>query len=321
MSIIQTKTLDDLLKNYIKVSNDILGCAIVSSDGLIIASTFNSTLEDITIGALTALLHSLGEKIHKDFDTGFFKNATLHIPRQILVFTEIEENRILTTILKENSSIDSIIPYAEMASEKISKIIQGKKDVSFEFKKPKKIIEKPIKIEPKAHYNYKIVVTGDSGVGKTSLLVQFAKKRFIADYKPTLGVDIFKYSYLIEDNALDLMAWDVSGERIFQKFRNTYYPGAEAILILFDVTEPESFRNLNDWISEINRYAKKDAIFVLIANKIDLEKKRKVSNKHGAKLANKLGYLYYETSAKTGQNINELFINIGKLIIEKKKSN
>ena len=235
MSLIKTEPLTQVLKNYVKISDDILGCAIVDSDGLIIASTFSSDLEDLTIGALTALLHSLGEKIHKEFETGFFKNATLQIQTQILIFTEIEEQKILTTILKENSSIDAIIPYTKIAIEKIANVIRGKSEISFDFKKPEEVKEKILKEKPKLHYSYKIVVSGDSGVGKTSLLVQFAKKRFVADYKPTLGVDIFKYSYFVEDNRLDLVAWDVSGERIFQKFRKTYYPGAEAVFILYDV--------------------------------------------------------------------------------------
>ncbi len=319
MSIIGTEMLDKVLGEYVKISDDILGCAIVDSDGLIIASTFSDSLEDFTIGALTALLHSLGEKIHKDFDTGFFKNATLQIKTQILMFTEVEDQKILTTILKQNSSIDSVIPYAEMAVEKVAKVIKGKTDISLEYQKPKKIVETPISKQPKKRYTYKIVVSGDSGVGKTSLLVQFAKKRFIADYKPTLGVDIFKYSYPVEDDTLDLVAWDVSGEGLFQKFRKTYYPGAEAILILYDITNPESFRNVSEWVSEIKRFAKEDVVCVLVSNKIDLENQRRVSNKQGKKLAKELNYLFFETSAKTGQNIDELFLHIGKLIIEKKK--
>jgi len=318
LDLVDTNILDQVLKNYVEISNNILGCAIVDSDGLIIASEYSTNLEDLTIGALTALLHSLGEKIHKDFDTGFFKNATLQIQTQILMFTEIEERKILTTILKENSSIDEILPFSKMAIEKIAKVINGKTDVVIEFKKIEEKPKHPVNFKPVEKLIYKLVVTGDSGVGKTSLLVQFAKKRFVADYKPTLGVDIFKYSYMIEERAMDLMAWDVSGEKIFSKFRKSYYPGAEAIFILYDVTNPESFNDVDDWIKEIKPDAKKDVVYVLIGNKIDLKKERKISEKKGKKLANKFGFIYYETSAKTGKNIDSLFKYIGKIIIDKK---
>jgi len=320
LDLLNTQLLNQVLKNYVEISDNVLGCAIVDSDGLIIASTFSTALEDLTIGALTALLHSLGEKIHRDFDTGFFKNATLQVKTQILVFTEIEERKILTTILKENSSFDAIMPYVKLAVEKIGNIFKGKKTISLEFKEPKKVTEIIKESKPKKRFGYKIVVTGDSGVGKTSLLVRFAKKRFIADYKPTLGVDILKYSYRVDENALDLMAWDVSGEKMFSKFRKGYYLGAEAIFILFDVTNPESFKNINEWIQEIKPDAKKDVVYILIGNKIDLETQRKISEKKGKKLATKYGFIYYETSAKTGKNIDSLFRYIGKIIIDKKKS-
>lgn len=317
LDLVDTKILDQILKNYVEVRDAILGCAIVDSEGLIIASKYSTNLEDLTIGALTALLHSLGEKIHKDFDTGFFKNATLQVKTQTLIFTEIEERKILTTILKENSSIDAIMPFSKMAIEKIAKIIKGITDIPLEFKKPEIM---PITIQNKTEVKvvYKLVVAGNSGVGKTSLLVQFAKKRFIADYKPTLGVDIFKYSYLVDDKTMDLMAWDLSGEKVFKKFRNSYYHGAEAIFILYDVTNPQSYNDIDDWVLEIKPDANKDVIYVLIGNKIDLEEERKIFEVDGRKLAKKYGFIYYETSAKTGKNIDSLFRYIGKIIIDKK---
>ncbi|MFX0132792.1 MAG: Rab family GTPase [Candidatus Hodarchaeota archaeon] len=167
---------------------------------------------------------------------------------------------------------------------------------------------------------YKIIIVGNEGVGKTSIIQKFSKDRFESKYKPTLGLDLVKYSYSYDLNTnLAFTAWDISGKKSFKTLRKSYYPNTEAFLIIYDITQLESFQEVEEWMNEIRQYGKKDSIFILVGNKIDLENDRIINLEDGKDKASKYKFEFFETSAKTGQNISELFNFLGKKIIEKRK--
>ncbi|NVM04336.1 MAG: GTP-binding protein [Candidatus Helarchaeota archaeon] len=178
-------------------------------------------------------------------------------------------------------------------------------------------VENKIELKPKNKIAYKMVIIGNPGVGKTSLLKKFSNSEFDSQYIPTLGVDVKKHSYdLNSDINASFTAWDVSGQKTFRKLRKIYYPNTESFLIVYDVSNLNSFEEIESWVDEIKPYARKDSIFLLVGNKIDLNGEKVISPEEGKRKANEFGFEFFQTSAKTGKNVNNLFHFIGKKVVE-----
>eukprot|EP00268_Persea_americana_P045532 TRINITY_DN4645_c0_g1_i5.p1 TRINITY_DN4645_c0_g1~~TRINITY_DN4645_c0_g1_i5.p1 ORF type:complete len:209 (-),score=46.59 TRINITY_DN4645_c0_g1_i5:252-878(-) len=157
-------------------------------------------------------------------------------------------------------------------------------------------------------FSFKILVVGDSGVGKSSLLVSFISDGN-AQQSPTIGVD-FKIKLLtIGGKRLKLTIWDTAGQERFRTLTSSYYRGAQGIILVYDVTRRETFTNLLDtWSKEVQIYStSKDCIKMLVGNKVDKENERVVTREEGVSLAQKYGFLFLECSAKTRENVQQCF--------------
>ncbi len=175
------------------------------------------------------------------------------------------------------------------------------------------------KIKPRKKFLYKTVIVGSSGVGKTSLLNRFVEDRFESNYKPTLGVDIKRYTFEYNSHTnFSFTAWDVSGQNSFKSLRKVYYPNTQSFLILFDLSDRDSFRKVDYWLDEIHQYGNKNGVFLLVGNKKDLQTERNISPEEGKQKADELGFEYFETSAKTGDNVTNLFRHVGQKLIERR---
>ena len=161
-----------------------------------------------------------------------------------------------------------------------------------------------------------MVVLGDGGVGKTSLIRRFIDKTFKTDYKSTIGVShlVKKYN-LSETISVTLNIWDLAGQDMFRSVRKMYFQGAEAAAIVYDVSRPETFEHMNVWMKEIEELRNKpNFVSILIGNKIDLE--RKVSSEDGSAKAKEYGVTFIETSAKAGDNVDKAFGALCYLLIK-----
>lgn len=167
------------------------------------------------------------------------------------------------------------------------------------------------------NYLFKYIIIGDTGVGKSCLLLQFTDARFRNDHDLTIGVEFGAKLVNIENKAIHLQIWDTAGQESFKSITRGYYRGAAAALLTFDVTRRESFKSLENWLEETKNNGNQNMVIILVANKVDLESQRVVSKEEAEKFANEHGLLYIETSAKTAFNVNEAFLRTGKQVLEK----
>ncbi|CAI7721008.1 Ras-like protein ORAB-1 [Plasmodium vivax India VII] len=154
---------------------------------------------------------------------------------------------------------------------------------------------------------FKILLIGDSGVGKSCLLLRFADDTYTDSYISTIGVDFKIKTIEIEDKIIKLQIWDTAGQERFRTITSSYYRGAQGIIIVYDVTDRDSFNNVKNWIIEIEKYASEDVQKVLIGNKIDLKNDRNVSYEEGKELADSCNIQFLETSAKIAHNVEQAF--------------
>jgi small GTP-binding protein len=161
---------------------------------------------------------------------------------------------------------------------------------------------------------FKLLIIGESGVGKTCLLLRFTDDSFTANHLTTIGID-FKIKIInLEEKLIKLQIWDTAGQERFRTITKTYYKGAHGIILTYDVTDDNSFKNIRNWVKQIEQNAQTTVCKVLVGNKCDRDD-RKVSFEEGAKLAKEFNMQFFETSAKTNYNVNETFTYLTREIL------
>lgn len=169
-------------------------------------------------------------------------------------------------------------------------------------------------------YQFKILIIGDPTVGKTSLILRYTNNAFRRSYVSTLGVHVSDKIFKTEDSTIiQLVLWDVGGQDKFKHMRKQFYQGSDAVLLVFDLTNPETFSNIPVWYSDIKKQIEmrdEDVAGYIIGNKKDLEKEKKITNESAHNLAQKLNLKYLETSALSGENVDDAFTTLAKVLYE-----
>ena len=156
---------------------------------------------------------------------------------------------------------------------------------------------------------FKLIVIGDENVGKTSIINRFKSNQFSDTYQPTVDLD-FQSIYLYIDNQIvTLLLYDTAGQERFRSLIPLYTKNSHIILLIYDTTNYDSFSNIEKWYSSLSDKNKKEAIFFLVGNKIDLKDQRKVTEEEGKIYADGHNYIFQEMSALTGEGVEELFMN------------
>ncbi|XP_020661926.1 ras-related protein Rab-37 isoform X1 [Pogona vitticeps] len=159
----------------------------------------------------------------------------------------------------------------------------------------------------------KVMLLGDSGVGKTCFLIQFKDGAFLSGtFIATVGIDFRNKVVTVDGVKVKLQIWDTAGQERFRSVTHAYYRDAQALLLLYDITSRMSFDNIRAWLTEIHEYAQRDVVIMLLGNKADVSSERAVRTEDGESLAREYGVPFMETSAKTGMNVELAFLAIAK---------
>lgn len=159
-------------------------------------------------------------------------------------------------------------------------------------------------------YLFKLLLIGDSGVGKSCLLLRFADDTYTESYISTIGVDFKIRTVELDGKTCKLQIWDTAGQERFRTITSSYYRGAHGIIIVYDVTDMESFNNVRQWLYEIDRYANENVNKLLVGNKSDLTEKKVVDREVASQFAESIGMQFLETSAKNATNVEQAFLTM-----------
>ena len=173
-----------------------------------------------------------------------------------------------------------------------------------------------------ADYVFKVILIGNAGVGKSCLLLRFSDDTFTDNYYSTIGVD-FKIKTITLENTkkVKLQIYDTAGQERFHTITSSYYHSADGIGIVYDMTNRDSYEAVNMWNADVEKMAKPEAYKLLIGNKCDMANIRTVSTEQGSDLSKALGIPFIETSAKTSENVEEMFFQMAKEMVRRKDQN
>lgn len=218
-------------------------------------------------------------------------------------------------------SDESLIPgfLQELHDKMLSKLrkLENKETAIDDMKSGDEGYEDQFVEEDEFDFKFKLIVCGDGNVGKTSLVLRFTDNAFKRNYMPTIGVNITEKLIFLKDYNVKLLIWDIAGQSKFNIMRTNFYLGAQGYLLVFDLTNPESFEGVKNWYNDITKHIKTKQIHgYLLGNKNDLEEQRKISYEQGSALAKEWNLDYFETSALTSEKVDESFMELSKEIIE-----
>jgi len=163
-------------------------------------------------------------------------------------------------------------------------------------------------------YLFKLLLIGDSGVGKSCLLLRFSDDTYTDSYISTIGVDFKIRTIELDGKTIKLQIWDTAGQERFRTITSSYYRGAHGIIVVYDCTDVESFNNVKQWLEEIDRYACENVNKLLVGNKCDLTSKKVVNYQNAKEFADGLGIPFLETSAKNSTNVEQAFMTMASEI-------
>ena len=170
--------------------------------------------------------------------------------------------------------------------------------------------------------SFKLIIVGDSGVGKSCLIIKAVKNYFEEVYAPTIGFEFLPFNMKIEDQKIKLQIWDTCGQEAYRSLINSFYRSSSLAILVYSIDNPMSFKHLEEWLNDLKAQTAPDIRIFLIGNKVDLEDKRQISREMGEKFCAEHNLsLFLETSAKTGFNAQNLFMQAGILLYKEHVKN
>ena len=167
---------------------------------------------------------------------------------------------------------------------------------------------------------FKLILIGDSCVGKSNILSKYLKNEFDPNSRATVGVEFGTKNILINNKKIKIQIWDTAGQERYRSITSAYYKGAKGALIVYDITRKATFNNIDKWISDLKLNGDKDICIIILGNKSDLNDKREISTEEGIKKSEQFKTAFLETSALNGDNIGKAFEELIQQIIQNNKN-
>jgi small GTP-binding protein len=321
----------------LEANNEVEAVIVSDNEGLIIAGEKQKDVDIELVSVLTSIVNPVLERMRSEFSFKNFGNASFDTEANRLLFISVDEERILSLVLDTMASIEKLSPYGLFLAEKSAQIMTAEDNdliqitvpnFEFEAKNVQRLKNQLYQMDMDMHgeYRFKFVILGDHEVGKTSIIRRFVEGKFSEDYRATIGLNVLSHTFEFFGNEIGVTLYDLGAQKYFRRFRKIYYSGAQAAFIVFDLTKQESFNNILNWYQELKEFTSDEELpIVLVGNKLDLSEDRKVVYQEGVKLANQLSekevvkLSYIETSALTGENIEDAFNLISYHYVMKSK--
>jgi len=349
LSTNKKQLFESIFNNFLNQNDEVEAIIVSDQDGFVIAGEKRMDIDIEIVSFLTAVINPIIERVRDEFSFKKFGTASIDTEEHRLLFVLINETTTLSLVIKSLGSIDDIAPYAYFLAEKTAQVLESDEknivqisipDFKFtvEVCNDSERIKNQIyqsKIQQGGIYRFKFIVIGDHEVGKTSIIRMFVEGNFLEAYRATIGLNVLSHDFIAFGNNISIMLWDIGAQKYFKRYRKTYYNGAQAVFIVFDLTNRESFENVNYWHNELKEFLdNKDLPIIIVGNKTDLTDGRVVGYEEGLQLAKDLSKLttfsesttmsdysdlssiensshtkisYIETSAKTGERIQDAF--------------
>jgi len=349
LSINKKELFESVFNNFLNQNTEVEAIIVSDVDGFVIAGEKRMNIDLEILSFLTAVINPLIERVREEFSFKQFGTASIDTEEHRLLFVLINEETTLSLVIQSMGSIDVIAPYAYFLAEKTAQILDASEtgliqisipdfkfggEVCSDIGRIKNQLYQS-KIEQGGVYRFKFIVIGDHEVGKTSIIRRFVEGHFLEKYRATIGLNVLSHGFNAFGNKINIMLWDIGAQKFFKRYRKTYYKGAQAAFIVFDLTNRESFENVTYWHNELKEFIEyKDLPIIIIGNKTDLAEEKVISYEEGIQLVSDLSRLtemsesttmsdysdlssiengsqtkisYIETSAKTGNRIQDAF--------------
>ncbi|MHA1149681.1 MAG: GTP-binding protein [Promethearchaeota archaeon] len=312
MQILNSNILDQLLFNFLENTRDLLSVMLFDFDGLVIARESIAGFDEELIGAITTILDETINRIKMLTDTSN-ASGTFDTDDFRLFYLEISGKYPLMFVLvgDQYTSFNEYIPYSYIVAEKVSQVFNGWKVSSWipNFDKQGKFIINKGKAKNLGNKTNIIVVIGPDKVGKSTLVEMYVNGHFRKEYKPTLGLSVYKKELKItKDLHITHIILDMSGMKNFARIRKEFYKNIQTAIMVFDSSNLDSIAEINNWFNEIEYFANNhDINYILVANKIDLVENRSIIKKSVEEIILKFSK-YFEISSYTGEGLDELFM-------------
>jgi len=300
----KSERLEELLAKFLNIIPDLLATIVIDLDGFIFAKNSTKEFDNDLIGVITANLDQTLNRIKKYTDT---KIGSGSFDTDDFRFFYIElgntTNALLLLIGKPYSKLEDYIPFSHIIAEKVSMLLNN---VETSIEVPLLDEKGGLKLDPNSKT---ITFIGSEKVGKTSLIKKFEYDLFEKKYIPTVGISVIeKEIHYQEGDSLTLNIFDLGGIKSFAKVRRHFYKYTDILIIVFDYSRIESFKEVEEWINESSMFLNSNEIpYILVGNKIDLLESQNNIREEALRFSKERDYLFFETSCFTGEGIVKLF--------------